>query len=169
MANKVLVVYGSKHGATKEIAEKIGEVLKGEGATVDIFSADNVKNAADYQGFVIGSSVYFGQWRKEVKDFISANEKTLSACPVWFFCSGPTGPGDPVKQMGGWVVSPGLKPVIERIKPRDTAVFHGNADVSKMSWTEKLVLKGVKSGIGDLRDWGMITEWAKKAAAEMKN
>jgi len=31
MANNVLVAYGSKYGATKEIAEKIGEVLKAGG------------------------------------------------------------------------------------------------------------------------------------------
>jgi menaquinone-dependent protoporphyrinogen oxidase len=168
MAVKVLVAYGTKHGATKEIAEKVGETIKQEGLQVDVLSAEKVKNVEDYHGVVIGSAMYIGQWRKEVKEFITVNEKTLSSRPVWLFCSGPTGPGDPVKQMSGWIVPQGLKPVVERIKPRNIAVFHGNTNVSKMSWGEKLVLKGVKSGIGDFRDWDMITGWAKGIAAELK-
>jgi menaquinone-dependent protoporphyrinogen oxidase len=168
MAVKVLVAYGSKYGSTKEIAEKVGEVLKQEGLQVDVLSADKVKDVTDYQGIIIGSAMYIGMWRKEVKKFVKNNEKELTQKPVWIFTSGPTGKGDPVKQMSGWLYPQGLKPVIENIKPRDITVFHGNAIVEKMSGMEKWVMKRVKSETGDFRDWGMITAWAKKVAAEMK-
>ena len=36
MDTRVLVAYASKYGATKEIAEKIGQVLKEEGIEVDV-------------------------------------------------------------------------------------------------------------------------------------
>jgi menaquinone-dependent protoporphyrinogen oxidase len=168
MADKVLVAYGSKYGATKEIAEKVGEALKKEGLAADVVSADKVKEVTAYKAVVIGSAVYIGMWRKEVKKFIKNNEKALSERPVWIFSSGPTGEGDPVKQMSGWIIPPGLKPVIANIKPKDIAVFHGNVNVEKMSGMDKFVIKRVKSPVGDLRDWGMITEWAKKIAVEMK-
>jgi len=64
MANKVLVAYGSKYGSTAEIAEKIGHVIADEGFQVDVLSADKVKNVTDYQGVVIGSAAYIGNWRK---------------------------------------------------------------------------------------------------------
>ena len=34
MANKILVAYGSKYGATQEIAEKIGQVIAQSGFEV---------------------------------------------------------------------------------------------------------------------------------------
>jgi menaquinone-dependent protoporphyrinogen oxidase len=166
---KVLIAYGSKYGSTKEIAEKIGEAIKGEGLEVDVLSADKVKGIGDYKGIIIGSAMYIGMWRKEVKNFVKNNEKDLAQKPVWIFTSGPTGKGDPVQKMSGWLYPQGLKPVIENIKPRDIAVFHGNASVEKMSGMEKWIMKRVKSEIGDFRDWEMITKWAKGVAITLKN
>ena len=37
MNKNILVAYASKYGATKEIAEKIGEVLLQSGKQVDVF------------------------------------------------------------------------------------------------------------------------------------
>jgi menaquinone-dependent protoporphyrinogen oxidase len=168
MAGKVLIAYGSKYGATKEIADKIGEAIKQEGLQVDILSADKVKDVAGYQGVVIGSAMYMGMWRKEVMDFVKNNEKVLSERPVWVFTSGPTGKGDPVQQMGGWLVPKAIKPVLDNIKPRDIAVFHGVFNKSKVSLLEKGIMKMVKADIGDFRDWDAIAKWAKGIAAELK-
>jgi menaquinone-dependent protoporphyrinogen oxidase len=168
MAVKVLVAYGSKYGSTKEIAEKIGEAVKGEGVDVDVLSADKVKSVTGYQGVVIGSAAYIGMWRKEVVSFVKKNEKELTKRPVWIFSSGPAGKGDPVKQMEGWLYPKALQPVIANIKPEDITVFHGNISVEKMSWMEKQMIKMVKSEYGDFRDWDAIAKWGKEIAAELK-
>ena len=168
MDKKMLVAYGSKYGATKEIAEKIGEVLRREGLETDVLSADKAKSAADYQAFVIGSAAYIGGWRKEVTSFITKNEKTLAARPVWIFSSGPTEKGDPVKLMQGWLVPKGLKPVIDNLKPRDIVVFHGVINREKLNFLEKQMMKMVKTEIGDYRDWDAIANWAIKIAEVVK-
>ena len=62
MARKVLVAYGSKHGGTREIAERIGQVLQEAGLAVTARSADETGDVASYDAVVLGSAVYAGQW-----------------------------------------------------------------------------------------------------------
>jgi menaquinone-dependent protoporphyrinogen IX oxidase len=165
MTVKVLVTYGSKYGATKEIAEKIGQTITQEGLPVDVISAEKVKNIVDYQAVVIGSAAYIGGWRKEVINFVKKNEKALTERPVWIFSSGPVEKGDPVKLLKGWLYPKSLKPVIDRIKPRDITAFHGVISAGKINIIEKQMMKMVKAEPGDYRDWAMIEKWAKGIAA----
>jgi menaquinone-dependent protoporphyrinogen oxidase len=44
MDKQVLVAYATKHGATAEIAEKIGQVLRQAGLQADVLSVDHVKD-----------------------------------------------------------------------------------------------------------------------------
>ena len=168
MSKQVLIAYGTKYGATKEIAEKIGEVLTGEGLQADVRSAGNVGDLAPYQAVVLGSAVYIGSWRKEAAKFLQANEAALAERPVWLFSSGPTGEGDPVELVQGWTLPEKLKPIVDRIGPRDVTVFHGASDPDKLNFIERFMLKQVKASIGDFRDWEAITAWAMDVAAELK-
>ena len=65
MEDKVLVAYATKYGATAEIAEKIGQVLRETGMAVDVEPADRVGDLSSYRAVVLGSGVYVGRWRKE--------------------------------------------------------------------------------------------------------
>jgi menaquinone-dependent protoporphyrinogen oxidase len=168
METGVLVAYGTKYGATAEIAEKIGQVLEKSGLQADVLPADQVSDPAAYQAVVLGSAVYIGRWRREVVKFIKTNEGVLMGQAVWLFSSGPTGEGDPVELVQGWRFPGSLQPVVDRIEPRDIAVFHGAVDVSKLSFLEKWMLRNVQSPIGDFRDWEAITSWAEDIAASLQ-
>ncbi len=168
MADKVLVAYASKYGATQEIAEKVGEVLKKDGITADVLPLKKVKKLADYQAAVIGSAVYIGQWFKPTTKFLKKNESALSAMPVWLFSAGPSGKGDPVELLKGWKYPMQLQSIIDNIKPRDIAVFGGALMEERMSGLEKWVVKRVGGEFGDFRDWEMINAWAEKVAAAIK-
>ena len=87
--NKVLVVYASRHGATREIAQRIGDVLRTEGLDVDIAPADHAEGLGGADAVVVGSAVYMGSWQKEAIDFVKRNEVRLAELPLWFFSSGP--------------------------------------------------------------------------------
>jgi menaquinone-dependent protoporphyrinogen oxidase len=168
METRVLVAYGTKHGATAEIAEKIGEVLRQAGLQTDVLSADRARDLSAYQAVVLGSAVYIGQWRKEAVKFLKANEQILAGKSVWLFSSGPTGEGDPVELLQGWRFPGKLQPIVDRIQPRDIAVFHGAVDADKLNSIEKWMLKNVKAPVGDFRDWDAIVSWATAIAAELK-
>jgi menaquinone-dependent protoporphyrinogen oxidase len=168
MDTQVLVAYATKYGATAEIAEIIGEVLRQAGLRADVRPAEKVSDVSAYQAVVLGSAVYIGRWRKQATKFLNANEKALAERPVWLFSSGPTGEGDPVELLKGWRLPGGLQPVADRIQPRDIAVFHGAVNVDDLNFIERWMIKNVKSPVGDFRDWEAITAWAEGIAAALK-
>jgi len=92
---KVLVRAASKHGATEEIAQTIGDALTARGIEVAVTPVDDVASVEDYDAFVAGSAVYAGSWMKSAKEFVERNAEGLRARPVWLFSSGPV--GDPPK------------------------------------------------------------------------
>lgn len=169
MEGNILVAYASKYGATREIAEKIGEVLRREGLQADVLPVTGIRDLDPYRVVIMGSAVYIGQWPKEAVAFLQAYEKTLASRPVWLFSSGPTGLGDPVELVGGWRLPAGMRPVVERIQPRDTAVFHGWINPEKINRIEKWAIQNlVKKPFGDFRDWDMIVNWTTQIAAAVK-
>ncbi|MBN2238914.1 MAG: flavodoxin domain-containing protein [Dehalococcoidales bacterium] len=168
MADKVLVLYGTKYGATKEIAEKIGEVIKQEGLEVDVRNGKKIGNAQNYNAFVIGSAVYAGFWRKEIVRFIRNYADILEDRPTWIFSSGPTGDKEAEETLEEWPYPPKLKPVMERIKPEDITMFHGAAFPEKLNILHKFMLKMVKAPTGDYRKWDDIEAWAKEIAGQLK-
>jgi menaquinone-dependent protoporphyrinogen oxidase len=168
MDKQVLVAYATKYGATAEIAEKIGEVLREASLPVEVFPADRVGDLGDYKAVVLGSAVYIGQWRKAATKFLKANETALADKPVWLFSSGPPGEGDPVELAQGWRFPGRLQPIADRIGPRDIALFHGAVDINKLSFFEKWMLKNVQTPAGDFRDWEAINAWATAIAEELR-
>jgi menaquinone-dependent protoporphyrinogen oxidase len=168
MDKKVLVVYASKYGATQEIARRIAGSLEKEGLTVDLLSADEVKDLTPYGAVVLGSAVYAGQWRKEAAEFLQGNERLLKDLPVWLFSSGPTGEGDPVELMKGWRFPEALQAVADRISPRDIAFFMGDIDMKKLNLPERMIVKAIKAPTGDYRDWESIESWVGSIADQLK-
>lgn len=169
MDNKVLVTYATKYGATAEIAEYIGQTLRNTGLQVDVQSVKQVRNVEPYSAVILGSAVYIGAWRKEAVKFLQLHELELAKIPVWLFSSGPTGEGDPVQLLQGWLFPKGLQPIINRMQPRDVVVFHGKVDETKANAIDKWMIKQVKSPVGDFRDWDAISAWAQKIAQTLQS
>lgn len=169
MDGKILVTYASEHGATAEIAEKIGAVLRQAGLQADVYPVDGVRDLTAYQAVILGSGVYIGQWKKEAAAFLQSNVETLAERKVWLFSSGPTGEGDPVDLVDGWRLPAALQPAADRIHPRDTAVFHGYINPGRLNFLTKLVLKGMKKPFGDFRDWDAITAWSARIADTLQH
>lgn len=168
MSNKALVVYGSKYGATAEIAEKIGHILMESGISVDVTSAKKAGSPESYDLVVIGSALYIGQWRKEVINFIKKNQDTLITKKVWVFSSGPTSKEDPVKGVQGRLFPEKIQGAFDAIKPVDITVFHGNLNEEKLNGFEKFVINKVNAQMGDFREWEAIETWAKRITKQAK-
>lgn len=168
MEGKILVAYASKYGSTGEIAEKIGEVLKQAGLEADVLPVKSVKDVSAYGSVVLGSAMYIGQWRKDAVNFLEANESALAARPLWVFATGPSGKGDPKELLKGVIVPNGVKPILDRLKPQDYAVFHGYLNPEKMGFMEKWIVKRVSGELGDFRDWDMINAWSQGIAEAQK-
>lgn len=168
MTHRVLVAYASKHGATAEIAERIGMVLRSTGLIADVMPVDDIVSLKDYTAVVLGSAVYAGQWQKAAADFLQSQQHWLAARPTWLFSSGPTGEGDPVELLRGWRFPSALLPAADAIRPREIVVFGGEIESDRLSFAEKLIVRGVKAATGDFRDWESITQWSESVAAALQ-
>lgn len=155
----VLVSAGSKHGATAEIAESIGDTLARRGLNVTVAKPDEVTNVDGYQAVVLGSAVYAGHWIEPAKN-LAQQIATIHPKPaVWVFSSGPL--GDPPKPEEDPVDA---SEIIELTSAREHRVFAGKIEKSKLSFGEKAIMIAVRAPEGDFRDWEEITAWAEGIA-----
>jgi len=174
---KVLVAYASKHGATKGIADFIGERLRQGGMQVDVFDVDQVKSVGGYDAFVIGSALYMFHWQKEATKFVSRNKSTLGTRPVWLFSSGPVGK-EKINSKGQDLLDPlvsGPKEIDElreELHPRDHRIFFGVLDATKLGFFYNQMRKSatIRESLpeGDFRDWKEIEAWTEGIARSLE-
>ncbi len=170
----VLVVYASKHGATRGIAGRIAAGLRTAGCQADVRPVKDAGDLAGYDAFVIGSAAYELHWRKEATEFVRRNAKVLAARPVWLFSSGPLGtePADAKgRDLRTVTVPKEIPEFTEALHPRGHPVFFGALDPGKLTFAERSLRKlpaarGALPG-GDFRDWPEIDEWAAGIAREL--
>ena len=74
----VLVVYASRHGATKGIAERIGEVLRTDGLVAEVAAADQEADIGTPDAVVVGSRI-IEEIEKSTAETACANVKALVA------------------------------------------------------------------------------------------
>lgn len=172
---KVAVVYASKHGFTKGIAEFVRDTLLKDGVHAETYDVGDLQHPEDYDAFVIGSAVYMFHWMKEAKEFVVRNSEILASRPVWLFSSGPVGPD--VKDKKGRdprevaVSQEDIEKLKTVISPRDHRVFFGGLDSHKIGiggWFIRRMPTDDKSRVeGDFRNWNEIGEWATGIAKEL--
>ena len=182
----VLVVYATRHGATKGIAERICTVLEKERIVSTMASAEAMPDPTGADACIVGSGVYMGSWLGEGTDYLARHVTSLSKMPVWLFSSGPL-PGstkgkpgtDPIEDALGPADGPGsggrkkVQALSDQIHPRDHEVFQGAYDPSDppRSLPERFLrLLPVSKNIlptGDFREWDLIEAWARGIAREL--
>jgi menaquinone-dependent protoporphyrinogen oxidase len=167
-STNVLVLYASKHGATKQIAEQVWRTLRENGLHTELREADEAPDPAGYQAVVLGTAIYIGQWRSEASDWLQRHQASLSKMPLWIFASGPTGEGDPVELLKGETVPQKMQALMSVLKPREIRVFHGVLRPEEMNVLERITIKMVKAPLGDFRDWKAIENWALDIAQNLQ-
>lgn len=75
---KALIVYASRSGNTKKIAELAAEGLRMSGVEVDVKNVTEIKKVEDLQGYsayLFGSATYHGQMMETMKSMLFIAEK----------------------------------------------------------------------------------------------
>jgi menaquinone-dependent protoporphyrinogen oxidase len=163
----VLIAATSKHGATDEIAERIGGNLAQHGIDVEVKKLEEV-HTLGYDAYVLGSGIYLGNWLKEAHRFIDTHAAELAQRPTWLFASGSI-VGDPPMADDPNALRAGLaEMLVEKTQAREHKLFGGKLDKSRLGLAEKLPVRMARGREGDWRDWDAIDAWAATIAQELK-
>jgi menaquinone-dependent protoporphyrinogen oxidase len=162
-SDRVLVAYGTKHGATAEIAEAIGKALRGAGLAVDVERASGVRSVEPYRAVVLGSAVYAGRWRGDAVRLLRRPE--LMDRDVWLFSSGPVGEdkGDPA-EVERWTKPQQVRDLEAGLGAHEHVVFGGKVD-EDAGFIRKKMARNTPPELRDRRDWEQIEAWGRSIAA----
>ena len=160
---RVLVTAASKHGATAEIAEAIGDQLTKSDIDAVVLPIGEVSAIEEYDAFVLGSAVYAGQWLSPAKDFVRAHAGEMATRPVWLFSSGPI--GDPPKPEDEPVDAAAM---VTATAAREHVIFTGRLDKAKLGFAEKAITMALRAPYGDFRQWDVIRSWASGIALTLQ-
>lgn len=73
---KTLIVYATKQGTAKLVAEKLKTKLIGETELVDL-NVNSPRNLIEYDNIILGGSIYIGKIQKQMKSFVEENLSLL--------------------------------------------------------------------------------------------
>jgi menaquinone-dependent protoporphyrinogen oxidase len=181
---KVLIAFGSRYGSTKEISEKISEILKNQELETQLLNLRDVKRKNwpfiyNFDGILIGSGIMMGAWTKEGKKFLKLIQSKNITKPIGVFVSCGEAMNPNNKSIAN---DKYLGKVLEKfgVKASLYEAFGGVFDLSKESnlgkITKKILLAVSKEDPtikpdqrNDGRDWAQIEKFAIEFSNLVKN
>lgn len=184
--NKILIVYGTRYGATTGTAEEIAKVLREEELDVKVVNLkkEKVQDIAEYELIIIGSGIQIYRWTSKAESFLKRFNRELENKKVALFVSSgaqglPENDEDPEK------IGEARRKYLEEkaskynLHPISMGLFGGIWDYNNMPfWAKKFMgpfklelkaagIKETTPGVYDTRNWKTIQNWAKELAKEM--
>lgn len=160
MTKRVLVAYASRHGSTKEIAERIADELSAMDTPATTAEMKSVSSVNEFDLIILGAPLYMGKLEKDFSRFISRFGSDLEKTQVAGFAVGLA----PIKNDSQAVqeAMDTLTAGFGTIKPISVALFAGRLDPEKLSFISRKIIAMVKAPTGDFREWDKISAWARE-------
>ena len=183
--NKVLILYGTRYGATKEISDEIEKVIQDKGMVTESFNLKevnpkNIPPLDQYDGIIIGTGIKMGMWTKTVKNFVQkrkAELKKKQASLGFYVCCGEA------KSDISKAIEKYINPKLEKVGIQSALIdaFGGAYDLREGSpvsgMTRKIIIGMMKEEEGiedpegklyDYRDWEQIRDFANQYVEVLK-
>jgi menaquinone-dependent protoporphyrinogen oxidase len=157
-AMKTLILYATKSGAAREIAQRIASRM--EGAAVHDLKQGAIPPLADYDCIIVGSSIYAGAMRKEAKAFMAQNMGAIEGKKLGLFLSGMD------KSGGKDYFQPNFSPEALQMA-KATGFLGGIFDPQKAGFMGRLVMRIItkQSGYIDAIDDEKIEQFVEAIKA----
>jgi menaquinone-dependent protoporphyrinogen oxidase len=160
MNNRILVAYATRAGSTVGVADAIAMVLRKRGFLVRIQPIKENPSVKGYQAVIIGSAIRQGNWLPEAIKFVRMNQEALRRVRVALFTVHMLNRGDDEQsRLNREAYLDALRPLI---LPIDHVFFPGKIDPERLSLIDRLLVRTVKSPLGDFRDWDKVGGWAQE-------
>ncbi len=186
---KVLIVYGTRYGATESTSEEIADVFHQEGLDVKVVNLkdEKVKDISEYDLVVVGSGIKIKKWTKEPEKFLKKFQKELANKKTAIFIScGAKYPLDEKADKEEEIENARTnyleaKAAKYNLQPVALGLFGGVYNFNKMGWFFRKTLSAVKPqleeagvkqtepGVYDTRDINAIRSWAKEVAQKVQS
>ena len=136
--DKTLITYSTVDGQTKRISEKLAKLATH--SWVDVLPISNQINLDSYKTIIIGASIRYGKYRKEVYSFVEDNIQILNMKENAFFSVNVVA-RKPEKSTPN--TNPYLKKFLSNIKwePNNLGVFAGKIEYPKYKFIDKYAIK----------------------------
>ena len=159
--DKSLITYSTVDGQTRNICKKIAEYASN--SDIDLLPISNEIKLDDYKTIVIGASIRYGKYRKDVYSFIKKNKDILDNKENAFFSVNVVA-RKPEKSTPS--TNPYLIKFLEKIEwvPKNLAVFAGKIEYPKYKFIDKFAIKfimWITKGPTDTSQTYEFTDWKK--------
>jgi menaquinone-dependent protoporphyrinogen oxidase len=151
--SRILVLYATKHGSTRQVAEGIAIAAQASGADVRVVPAGSVREPlAGWDLVVLGAPLYSGRWHRDAHRFLKRHRAELAPVPVAIFGMGPRRDDEEAWQRSRAQLDRALAR-LPWLVPVAVALF-GGVDPPSRNRVRR-----------DLRDWTEIGTWTRKVLA----
>ena len=160
MTPRALVVYATKKGSTREVAEAIAERLEEHGLRTVVQPASDHVDLAAFDAVVLGGALYTGRWHHDARRFLRRHRRALQTMPVGVFAMGPSTTAEDA--MAGSLAQ--LERALGRVPdvtPVAVSIFGGVIDPARLRFPFN------RMPPTDARDWDAITAWADEVAGQV--
>lgn len=171
---RILIVYASQFGSTREIAERVSNRLVAKGNHIVLMHVDQVESLDGYDAAIIGGAIQYDKWMGSARHFVKKFQPQLESMPVacFFGCLTLSRHDDAsLAQAQGYAEK--ISALFSQSKPVSVQGFAGVLDYRKMSIPVRIVAKLILSIIGvkegDYRDWPAIDNWTDVAAVALSD
>ena len=156
---KMLVVFGSKRGGTRGLAEMIAADAFALGAEVDALDARVAPKPDGYDAVVVCGALYMGRWHRAARHYVRRHQHELTQTAVWLVSSGPLDASAEERDIRPVA---GVRKLMKQVGAKGHATFGGRLEADATGFPASAM---AKKSAGDWRDADHVRAWTAAVVA----